>query len=313
METKLDINKVPEFKAGIDYIMREYHKGKAVEIMVYGPRGLGKSYVSMRIGELLCEKLGKKFTINNVSTGQYETVSFARERREDVLVNDEVGNLYNSRRAMSSDNVDINAIRDTIRKRKIIEIDNLPIPKTVDINIRSLASLMIEVIGLDKTRKINIVKPLVVQLNYQMGKVYYHRLQDGNGKDVTFAYLRKPSDELCIEYEKKKDIFIDKLYAKLQRKQEEKLKKEGQMDKPKANEEFSPQELKVYDLKYRQNKKPSVIATELGVSNERIYQVIKNLRLKAQFGIENNKEMTKPIGKSTKPINLISISRGNEK
>jgi len=203
---------------------------------------------------------------------------------------------------MQNENVSFNYVVDTMRKKQILPVINWPILKTTDTHILHMANLLLETLSINKTKGYCTVRPLILQTNPIMSKTFFHKLVDKDGCDVSRSYLLKPRKELCDEYEARKDQFIDKLYT---REEEKQKKKEGVVEKLKANESFTPQELKVYDLKYRQHKKASEIGRIIGVGDVRVSQILKSLRLKAQFGIENNKEMTKPIGKSNSPINLI--------
>lgn len=229
---ELDLNKIPESEAIISYIVHRIKKGLGCNILVVAPPGLGKSWGCIRLMELIYDRLyGEKISpdkINNhVADNAADAFKFAREaKRAEPLTIEEVSVLFGSRRAMSVDNVEFNSLLDTCRKKQIILLMNSQHISFVDKHIRMLAHLLIECLRINKSKGISIIKPLKLQTNQQSGKVYKHRLMH-NGQEVHRCYLKEPTKELIIIYEKKKSKFMEDLYRTMQLKSEDRKNKEN--------------------------------------------------------------------------------------
>ena len=228
MEKKeIDFSKIPEAGAIVDEVQRRHRKGLTNFLHVIGLMGTGKSWACLRLAELISERIsGKnKITSENVADDLLKLLKLIRKyKKGDIIIIEEVGVLFSSRRAMSGENVDVSKVFDTLRKKGIILIMNNPISKDLDSRLVRLSSLQIQTMSLNKKECRTILKPLRLQTNPATGKIYYHRLKQ-DGKDVHRCWIGKPSEVLTEEYEAMKDSFLNELYNVLVMKNEKKKEK----------------------------------------------------------------------------------------
>lgn len=225
----IDFSKIKE--AGIirTQILHQQRRGRMNVIHVIGLPGTGKSWACLRLAELLSDDLHGQndITARNVVNSLLGLLKFIRAIKKDgeIVICEEIGVWLSSRRSMAAENVDAGYVWDTLRKKRVIVIANNPIGKDVDKKLVSLSSLSIQTLSLNKKEGVCILKPLRLQTNPSSGKTYLHRLLD-NGAEVHRCWVGKPQKELTDAYEDDKDIFLDKLYERLQKKHEEKEEKD---------------------------------------------------------------------------------------
>lgn len=283
-----DILKQPEADLIVNCIVDRYRKGLYSLVLTTGLPGTGKSSLDFRIAELVTLKFQNKGVVNKVIDSLFDLAKLAMEAREDEVnigIIEEVSVLFPSRRAMSGDNVDLAKLLDTCRKKKIILLANAPLWPTIDSHMRAMGTLYIETLRVYKKIGIVISKFFRLQTNPKSGKTYQHTMLR-NGAEVKRMYTRKPNTEVWKAYEIKKDLFMQKLYVKIQAratKREEKEAKELGILKPLTNESLrhaTQKEIEAYHNVVSQGKTMSQYASEIGVSKQTISARIKSFKEK---------------------------------
>ncbi len=269
MKTKLKMKNEKKEALGVkEFVFRRKKKGLYTLVFVAGLPGSGKSYSCIRLGEIATKMLTGKntFHASNIFDDFVSLVKFVRDAKPEevnVGVIEEASVLFPSRRAMARENVDINRVLDTARKKQIILFANAPLWPSIDSHMRSLGNFYLETLAINKKEKKVIAKPLILQTNPRSGKTYYHR-PTVSGREVHRTWIGKPHDDVVKEYERQKDNFLDNVYSKAihkKRKKEEKLKKEmGNANKDK----FTEEELKIWHKRFNEKKTLQQIARELG-------------------------------------------------
>ncbi len=218
-------------------IINVYRTGKMNVLHIIGLPGTGKSWYCLRLSEQISEDIHGvdeetkepkyKITSDNIVNNLLDLLKFIRKVKGPgaIVVAEEIGVWLNSKRAMSSENVDAGYVWDTLRKKRIIVLANNPISKDIDKKLIALSTMQIQTLTLNKRKGVCIVKPLRLQTNPDTAKTYRHRLTE-NGRDVHRCWGGKPSKELTDAYEQGKDDFLEQLYARLEKKHQEKLDKE---------------------------------------------------------------------------------------
>jgi hypothetical protein len=91
--------------------------------------------------------------------------------------------------------------------------------------MRALGHVLVETLSVLKSKGVVVSKFHRLQTNPRSGVTYFHPFTR-NGKDVIKLFTRMPEKETWEAYEKEKDDFMDKLYTKLEHKQQKKVDKE---------------------------------------------------------------------------------------
>jgi DNA-binding CsgD family transcriptional regulator len=266
------------------FIIARWRKGLANLIAVIGPPGTGKSYVGMRLAEVIAQRTGVKFGIENVFSiaDDKETkrfISFLRSaERGTPMIIEEASVLFNSRRFMSKLNVNFNKILDTVRKKGIVLILNYPHFNTTDIHIERMVNLLIETRVLYKSYNACLVKPMILQTDVQTGKTYRHKLVE-NGIKIDYSIILKPNEELCKQYEASKDKYLDDLYNTL----EEKGKKDEVMTAKKLDKlKLAPQQQEIVNLR-ASGLDVKAISKKLGLTVQTVYHHLKIAKRKVDI------------------------------
>ena len=279
----IDFDKIKEAGAIRKEIMWTQQRGRMNIINVIGLPGTGKSWMCLRLAELLAQDFhadNYKITSRNVVDNLLDLLKFIRAIKieNEIVICEEIGVWLSSRRAMSSVNVDAGYVWDTLRKKRVIVITNNPIQKHIDSKLLVLTSMMVQTLSLNKRLGVCMVKPLRLQTNPDTAKTYRHRLKE-NGYEVHRCWVGKPSKELTDDYERDKDSFLDKLYKKLESKHEDKMVKESR--KLITGIEYVPTQLEKdrYDL-HKKGLANTEIARIHGVDPSAIGRSIKKYKAK---------------------------------
>ncbi len=293
MRKIIDFSQIPEADIIVDYIVSRFKKGLGTIIFVIGIPGTGKSSTCARLAELTSIALHEEneITVDNFASSALEFISFVRssKRLGDICIPDEFQVLFPSRRAMSKDNVAGGAVFDTVRKKQMILICNAPILGSMDSHMRALGNVLVETLRINKSEKVVVSKALRLQTAPRSGKTYLHRFQR-KGKEVHRIFTRRSNMKVWEEYEKSKDVFLDRLYKKLLHEaevNEKKLSKE--IDKDVKVRDLTTKELQVHQLINVKKITAEKVASVMGVSVRRIYAIIQNIHKKGDFskGIEH--------------------------
>ena len=181
--------------------------------LIAGSTGSGKSYLSMKIGELI----DRNFNVDKIAYTVQELLEQVRIGQEgECLVLDESGVAFGSRRAMSRDNVILSNVLETFRFKSLALLLCVPDLGQVDINARRLAHVFIETKQIDYEHQLLIVKWFNIHVDRWSGEIlhkYPRVMIPRKGiyiiNEVSFT---RPSKRLREAYEiKKKGAFEDLL------------------------------------------------------------------------------------------------------
>ena len=125
----------------------------------------------------------------------------------------------------------------TFRNMQQVVFFTVPTLGMLTPQVRKLIHYYLEAINVDKKKKICVMKPLKMQYNTRMDKIYYHNLNyslgDGDFSEIEFMGVPLASKEILDLYEKKKWVFTRNLNLEIQMLLEniEAKKKETPLDK----------------------------------------------------------------------------------
>lgn len=311
----------PEQTVITNYICERIRKGLGVNIIVIGTPGSGKSYCCLRLMELCLKDLydeplenPKGHVVDNIA----DAFGFVRRatRVGMPLTIEEISILASARRSMSGDNVSLNQLLDTVRKKQIVLLMNAPTLQSVDSHVKRMSHLMIECLRVNKQKQFATIKALKLQFNQSSGKVYTHRFHSG-GRDVMRSVLYKPSPEVCVSYEEKKDQFLHNLYEMAELKsiaKRTKMEREfGAFRKKGTIVILTDKEERVVELK-RDGKTYSEMARILGKGNTTVRETYLRAEEKLKRGGKLTHEKEKLHTNPTQEPNYsISIESTKEK
>src|SRR3990167_991938 len=182
--------------------------------IVIGATGSGKSWLAIRLAELLDSQFNKD-NIVFAADSFLEFVQSYRMRKGSVIVWDEAGVSLSSRQSMTRINKAIGFYLQSFRSRNTALIFTLPSLAMLDRQARQLAHVILETKRIDRQHNECIFKWLEVSTNPRSGKIYqkYPRIRkpDGIMQKVIQVRVGVPSLKLRRDYEKKKADFLDNL------------------------------------------------------------------------------------------------------
>lgn len=288
-KTAEEMKQWPEADLVINHILKRWKMGLYSLVIVAGMPGSGKTRSCIRIAEKITEKVNGKntFTCDHIIDNFLDFVRFVKNAKIDELniaVIEEVSVLFPSRRAMAAVNVDLGALLDTCRKKKIIIFANAPIWSQIDSHMRAMGNIYIESIRIFKTAGLVWSKCYWTQPDILTGKTYKHNFLRGDA-EVNTMYALKSDEKTWQEYENKKDTFLDLIYSKAEARAMQTLQKDKKLldsMNPKKIKGLTGQELRVYDGIVSKGKKQKQIAKEEGCGVSYISQVYKRCKKKLE-------------------------------
>ena len=168
--------------------------------------------------------------------------------------------------------------------------------------MRSMGHILIQTLEVLRGEEVVLSKFFRLQTNPSSGKTYTHTMTR-KGRDVQLMFTRKPNVSKWEAYEQEKDKFMNELYDKLQKEQ---IKKEGLNKEPRhpVNAEgLTEKEEEVNRLYFKDEKGFTEIGKIMGVSSQRVRQIVKNIENKS-------KSLRNPVNVTYKqdiePFNLTS-------
>lgn len=281
-----------------DYVIHHRIKrNKNALIMFVGATGSGKSYSAIRFGENLCYLQEKIFTIDRIAFTAKEFMDILNDteklKKGDVIILDEAGVSMSARNWQSLNNKMINYVLQTFRNLNLIVIITVPNLTFIDSQSRKLFHLLMETQNIDFIEKKVIIKPLIMQNNPKINKLYlkYPRIKlKGKGvmpiKRVRFGL---PSQSLREQYELKKTRFLFNLNREIEREIERNERKDMRefKIKPLSEQEQRTMDLYLDTLAHHPNMKRiliyEIIAGKMGLARETIYGYIKNIKKKGHI------------------------------
>lgn len=202
----------------LDMIKQRIMTNKNYMILIQGETGCGKSYVALRLGEII----DKNFSIDNVvfTPQAFSALFDGKLKPGSVVIFDEAGVGMSSKEWATRSNKLISNITQTFRTNRHVVIFTLPSGRYLDSSIRNIFHALIEPLGVEAGTTKNAFKLLKIEQNYRQGKTYYpyYRFKDKRtGRFFKYAIIRigKPTDKLCEQYEKKRDAYLSTLNVDL--------------------------------------------------------------------------------------------------
>ena len=284
-ETENKFDTMLEADVVVKYVKARYGIGKGTNIFIIGLSGTGKSSTSQRLGELIIESREKEILKMYIVDSLLKLIEAIKQTKlGDIIVIEEVSVLFPSRRAMGGENLAIAKIFDTIRKKKICLISNCPLWHSMDKHMRSMGDVLIQTLSINRKKQIVISKFFRLQTDPSSGKTYTHTMTR-KGMDVNLMITRMPNLERWNEYEAGKDRFVGEMYEELKQQQLKKEKKNRPKPTP-SMKDLTARELEVHQLYNIKGLKQIEIAEQIGINQQRVSAIIKNIVKKGGFAKE---------------------------
>ena len=215
--TEEELLKYPELKRKTNlfclvYILKRMPRGKNALILTYGETGSGKSWVNLRMAELLMFLQWKLFDTKNRVFNYVEQLAKYSDTKDlppgDVSVSEELGVSMGARKWQK--NISYSELLQTFRDVRSICFFNVPFRIMADKHARYLVHF--EIVMLPREGNKNVIKFFILQKNPSASResktVYrkYLRIKStdywGRTKTIPIKkmYWRKPSKEVLDVY-----------------------------------------------------------------------------------------------------------------
>jgi len=168
--TKEELEKYPELGKknnlfALKYILNRITRGKNALILTYGVTGSGKSWLDIRIAELLCIVQGRKFDIANRIFFDFKGLLTYTNQKDlppgDVSVSEELGVSMGARKWQR--NISYSELLQTFRDLQTICLFNVPFRTMIDKHARLLSHFQIEMMS--RKGNLNTIKLFLLQHN----------------------------------------------------------------------------------------------------------------------------------------------------
>jgi len=202
---------------------------------IVGSTGSGKSYSAMRLAEII----DKDFNINKVFFRIRDFITAINKKeikKGSCVVIDEAGIGWAARSFMEQENRDMSALFQAVRFMNFGIILTVPSLFMVDKHGRDLLHATGRTLGINRTEGYVKLQYKIQNIDALTGhKVYrkYPRVRQPNGqlKRITFIKVHKPSKKLIQNYEKRKRIFAEELFAEIDKRMGKKDEKDKRIVK----------------------------------------------------------------------------------
>jgi hypothetical protein len=192
---------------------RMHKQGMSNFIIETGKKGSGKSWLGLRIGQLIMGE--DKFSMDNVcfsSTTLLDRLDKKMYKCGDVVLLEELGVSANSRDFMTKTNKNLSMLAQTIRPEAITLIANTITWSLIDFQVKNMADYRIKVLGYDKQEGITEFKFLALSPQDDKEKPREEHLQFNDEKYVSWI-MKRPTVELTDIYEPIRKDYMRKLYS----------------------------------------------------------------------------------------------------
>lgn len=249
-----DTNPLDSLYHFLHYPVRRLKDNKNFICVVVGQTGSGKSYAVVSMAELLAERHGLLFDVENICFTPLKFLEKVKESpKGSVIIGDEWGTQMSSREYMSVTNKMIGYLIQTMRYKNHIVFLTVPDFNFIDKISRKLTHMLMVVTGIKQKQKLSIVRPYFIETHAVSGKIYYKHpvAKEGSHVKLKYMYVPLPSLKTRRRYEKAKDEFCTNLYSEIQlqlkdcRKKGKPIPKRVQivMEKLKENPVITPTQL----------------------------------------------------------------------
>lgn len=200
----------------IKYIKNRIANNKNFLGCFIGQTGSGKSWSAISLKELLDEGEFDTSFIFFKSTDFLKTLVEKDLPKGTVLIWDEAGKDLNAKQWQAKANRVVNIVMQVFRRENLIILFTLPYFSFLDSDARKLVHATFETQTIDRDKKEAVVKPLLIQVNQDTGKMYkkFLRVSDEEKGVVPVKRIRlpMPNPEIVKEYEDVKEAFAKETY-----------------------------------------------------------------------------------------------------
>ncbi len=263
-----------DVKGFIEYLHTMQHGRYYPLVCIDGPKGGGKSVLSIQIGEANSEKNGKEFDLkNSVTWEDREAIEWVdgkknRKQKYTTFIIEEIQNMMRNRHWQDENQIKLINTFDTCRDRALCIITNTPHFFSVDKQFRQAVNIWIRVIRrkpalaeiYEQSENPFSMDPWERQKNYKNWK-----LGGNHGINELMGYLTWK--DLSPEQEK---IYMELRNTKRLKASEQRIKRDEVITRDKE---------KLYRLihymVYKLNMKYKTVADECGYTPERVAQIAK--------------------------------------
>lgn len=212
----------------IKRIHNRIESGKNALIIVCGQTGGGKSLstISLMIGMHLY-RFGKMPEVDEIVShcifkikDLLKGLNNPKLKKKEKWNWDEAGVGAGHKTHATVTNRIIGYLGQTFRNLQQIVFFTVPSISFIDASLRKLFHYYLETHAIDEKKKICVIKPLIMQYNPRMDKVYYHNFtfpaEDGYLEEVDVMGVPIPPKEFVKAYEEKKNEFTRELNINLE-------------------------------------------------------------------------------------------------
>ena len=283
------------FKILIYTFVKRLHSGKNCLVAIVGGTGSGKSLSSVCILYWTYVYMhGKPPTVEDSKAHWFfKTQDFLKRMNNPELTKgelnlwDEMGVSASHKSHQSIQNKAISWLVQTFRNLEQLVIFTVPTTMFIDKSVRNLLHFQLETRTILKSKKICIIKPLKLQYNMRMDKMYYHNLfypseeEKGMYNEVDVVGIPLPPKELDDSYEEMAGEFKKELNLKIQMMIEkadlsEEIKKLTGNEA--AYERLTNRQKEIYDVIKQKPIQQKDLAEHFGMSNSAISQHLNAMR-----------------------------------
>ncbi len=256
-----------------------------------GPPGIGKTYSAIRFAY----DIDPTFDIKKQVVFKFRHVMRLindeefKKKEWKIILWDEPQTEVSNVTWQSIVNRLLNYLATTFRNQNVIFILASPYRDLLDSRTMKMVHCIFECEGVNKKKRVCIVRPKLQQYNSKLKKTYEHRLYvaTGNGAyPLTRWAIKKPPEEMIKLYEEKKTEFTKELNKKI----EDQLKEfDDDDDKEEVQSEFegkkllTPKMLEVYDCWKRGITRQIDIAKELKTEAKYVGRIEKSIRKRGHY------------------------------
>jgi hypothetical protein len=199
---------------------RLLNRNKNLICIFIGPTGSGKSYSSIRLGEVVSERTNSPFNIDNVIFSTKELIELIennRLKKGSAVVYEEVGVEADARNFYKEENKQLSYILETFRTMNICLIMNVPNKSMADKKIRLLSHVNVEMKHINHHDKTAWGEVRFNQYNALKDKIYqkHQVVRDEEGVVRIIKTKFKLANKQLLElYEKKRSAFLNQVIEK---------------------------------------------------------------------------------------------------